>query len=184
MTTNTPITSSAYVDMNNNKDAGEMDADMSTSPSTTIAIRRMPPNTLKTDVRFVFQPFGEVKRIFMQPGGHHASVMFADVKGVRCALHAYAERPLRVRGHEILVFRQRNHVRLAGIGVGKGGGSGVASQGHYYMRHEQDDGERALDDALFVANFPAGTTQEELAEIFRPHGKYKPSVMRTSSFSS
>jgi RNA recognition motif-containing protein len=161
-----------------------MDADMSTSPSTTIAIRRMPPNTLKTDVRFVFQPFGEVKCIFMQPGGHHASVMFADVKGVRRALHAYAERPLRVRGHEILVFRQRNHVRLAGIGVGKGGGSGVASQGHYYMRHEQDDGERALDDALFVANFPAGTTQEELAEIFRPHGKYKPSVMRTSSFSS
>jgi hypothetical protein len=136
----------------------------------------LPPNTLKADIRPVFQPFGEVKCIFVRPGGRHAHVVFADVKSDR---RAYAEQTLCMRGREILVFLPKNHVRSAGSGVGKGSGSSFASKRPYYVRHEQDDGVGGSDGALFVVNFSAGTTQEEPVEVFAPYGKYEQFVTRT-----
>ena len=56
-------------------------------------------NTVKAE------SFSEVTRIFVQPDGRHADV-FADGHGVKRTLHAYGEKPFRVRGKEIIVFRK------------------------------------------------------------------------------
>jgi hypothetical protein len=42
--------------------------------TTTITFMSLPPNTLKANVHPVFQRFGEVKRIFVHPGGKRADV--------------------------------------------------------------------------------------------------------------
>ena len=146
----------------------------------TIALVGLPPGTLKTDVRLVFQLFGEVRRIFFHPGGRRADVVFADVEGVRRSLHAYAERPLSVRGREILVSR-KHHAHSAGVGVG---GGNVASRAPFYMRDEQDGDGGNDGRAIFVSDFPAGTTQEELSDVFTPLGKYEQFVMRMCRFLS
>ena len=147
------------------------------SGSTTIALGGLRSNTLKTDIRLVFQPFGEVKRILVHRGGRNADVVFADVESVRRALHAYAEQPLHVRGREVVVFRRKQNPQSAGDV--DGGDGGVASHAPFYVRHEQgEDGDGANDGAIFVANFPAGTTREELSEVLTPFGKYEQLVMR------
>ena len=146
------------------------------SISTTIAVGGLLNNTLKTDIRHVFQPFGEVKRILMHRGGRNADVVFADVESARRALHAYAEQPLHVRGREVVVFRRKLNPQSAGD---VNGGGGVASHAPFYMRREQEeDGIGANDSGIFVANFPAGTTREELSEVLTPFGKYEQLVMR------
>jgi RNA recognition motif-containing protein len=146
------------------------------SVSTTIAVGSLPYNTIKPDIRNVFQPFGEVKRILVHRSGRNADVVFADVESVRRALHAYAEQPLRVRGHEIVVFRRKLNPQSAGD---VNGGAGVASHAPFYVRREQEEyGVGANDGGIFVANFPAGTTREELSEVLTPFGKYEQLVMR------
>jgi hypothetical protein len=142
----------------------------------TIALAGLPPNTLKTDLRPIFHPFGEVSRIFLHPGGRRADVEFVDAEGVRRALHAYAERSLHVCGREIVVFRK--YGLRANVGVprrplfarhtperrdGGGGGDAAAGQGA----------------AIFVSEFPRGTAREELVRALEPHGKYERFVMRT-----
>lgn len=145
------------------------------SSSTTVAVGGLPPGTLKTDVRTVFQRFGEVTRVLVHAGGRRADVVFADVESVTRSLHAYAEQPLWVRGRSVVVFRGKHSA-----GVNAGGA--VASRGPFYVRNEQDGDDGANDGAIFVSNFPAGTTQEQLSEVFRPLGKYKKFVMRMFFF--
>ena len=179
-TTNAPITDQ---DQSEQKATADDKTDAagssSSSSSTTIAVGALPPDTLKTDIRSVFQPFGEVKRIFVHPGGRRADVVFADVESVRRALHAYAEEPLCVRGHEVVVFRRgHHHARSAGVN----GRGAVASRRPFYVRHEQDDDDGAKEGVVFVSNFPAGTTQEELSEVLAPLGKYEHFVMRMCLF--
>jgi hypothetical protein len=102
--------------------------------------------------------------------------MFADVHGVKRTLHAYAERPIRVRGKEIIVFRKRSRTRLeeedddeANVSRRAAGGGGAAA-------------ERRGDDArqtIFVSGFPQdSTTREELCEALAPFGKHEAFVMR------
>ena len=59
---------------------------------------------VKADIRPVFQRFGEVTRIFVEPDGRRADAVFADVHGCKRTLHAYAEKPLRVRGKFIVTM--------------------------------------------------------------------------------
>jgi hypothetical protein len=130
------------------------------SSTTTVTLTGLPPNTAKTDIRLVFQRFGEVTRIYVQPDGRRADVVFADVHGVKRTLHAYAETPLRVRGREITVFRKHTEMdtdtpsRATRAEQGRDGG------------------------AIFVSNFPPRMTQEELLEVLEPFGKYEKLVMR------
>jgi len=78
------------------------------SSTTTITLTGLPPKTIKADVRSesIFQCFGEVTRVFVQQDGRRADVVFADVHSVKCTLHAYAEKPRRLRSREIIVFRK------------------------------------------------------------------------------
>lgn len=112
----------------------------------------------------------------MQPDGRSAAVVFADAAAVSRALHAYAEEPLRVRGQEIVVFRKRP--AHGGPGVRTGALRGTPRAGH----EKRDDGEG--NGAIFVSNFPAGTTQEEVLEALARLGKSEGIVMRTCFTSS
>ncbi|KAI0289132.1 hypothetical protein BC826DRAFT_636595 [Russula brevipes] len=150
-----------------------------TNASTTIALAGLPPNTLKTDIRPVFQRFGEVKHMIVHPGGSSADVLFADVHGLRRTLHAYADEPIRVRGQEITVFRK--HAREAGLSLGA---HSVAAENavlrdkstsHSFAEQGESDG------AIFVTDFPLDTTQEELSEALGSLGKYERFVMRPDS---
>jgi hypothetical protein len=90
--------------------------------------------------------------------------MFADVHGVKRTLHAYAERPIRVRGKEIIVFRKRSRTRLE---EEDGGGAATERRG--------DDARQTI----FVSGFPQdSTTREELCEALAPFGKHEAFVMR------
>jgi hypothetical protein len=150
-----------------------------------ITLASLPPNTLKVDIRPVLQRFGEVKRIFVHPGGRRADVAFADVHGVRRTLHAYAEKPLRVRGKEIIVFRKQKRADLEGgdeepdFGAGVGaawreGSFRTPASSSSHTRYGQGRG----DGAIFVSSFPPGTTPGELAEVLAQFGKYERMVMR------
>ncbi|KAF8492390.1 hypothetical protein F5888DRAFT_911356 [Russula emetica] len=55
----------------------------------------------------LFQRFGEVTRIFVQPNGRRADVVSADIHFVKRTLHAYAEKPFRVQEREIILFPTR-----------------------------------------------------------------------------
>jgi hypothetical protein len=60
-----------------------------TDPSfstTTVTRTGLPPNTVKPDIRPVLLQFGEVTRIFTQPDGRRADVVFAGVHGVERTL--------------------------------------------------------------------------------------------------
>ena len=57
-------------------------------PQTTITLTDLTPNTAKADIRLVFQRFGEVTRILIEPDRKCAAVVFADVHGVKDTLHA------------------------------------------------------------------------------------------------
>lgn len=137
-------------------------------PSTTLELSGLPSNTLKTDIRYVFQRLGEIRRVFVR--GSRAEVMFADVDSVKRALHAYAERPFYVQGQEIAVFRKPSNADSAGVSD--------LFPGPFRMRRERDDDDGS-DSSIFVANFPAGTTHEELSGVFTPLGRYERFVMRT-----
>jgi hypothetical protein len=155
--------------------SAEMHTDASSSTST-IQLTDLPPRTFKTDIRPVFQHYGEIKRIIVQPDGRSAAVVFADAVAVRRVLHAYADQPLRVRGQEIVVSRERSAHRGPDVKV-------VAPRGTPRARDEKkDDGEG--NSAIFVSNFPAGTTQEVLLRVLAPLGKYEGIVMRTRFTSS
>ena len=146
-----------------------------TRTTRTITLVGLPPNTLKTDLRPIFQRFGDVSRIFVDPGGRRADVEFVDADGVRRALHAYAERTLCVRGREIVVFRKH----------GQGADVGVRRRLLYVRRSERDGGDVAAaagQGAIFVSDFPGGTLQEELVGALAPLGKYERFVMRTCFF--
>ena len=83
----------------------DTEADLSFS-ITTITVKGLHSNTVKADFRPVFQRFGEVTRIIIEPDGKRAAVIFADVHRVKNTLHTYAEKPLHVRGSEVNVFRK------------------------------------------------------------------------------
>jgi len=169
------LSSSSSLYQGEEKQTTETHTDANSS-ATTIQLTDLPPNTLKADIRPVFQHYGEVKRVIVQPDGRSAVVVFADAVAVSRVLHAYADEPLRVRGQEIVVFRERSAHRGPGVKVG-------SLRGTPRARHEKmDDGEG--DGAIFVSNFPAGTTQEEVLEAVAPLGKYEGIVMRTCFTSS
>ncbi|KAH9970270.1 hypothetical protein BJV74DRAFT_867387 [Russula compacta] len=145
----------------------------------TIVLTGLPPDTSKADIRPIFQHFGEVRRIIVQPGGRRAEVVFVDVHCVKRTLHAYAEQPLRVRGEEIVVSRK--HARGAGVSVNREDGTGADTawrpMSSSYSQTEQDNS----DGAIFVSDFPPDTTKEELLEALAPLGKYERFVMRPGS---
>ena len=95
-----------------------------------------------------------------------ADVVFADVHGVKRTLHAYAERPLLVRGREIIVFRKNTMDTVSGTDTGTS----------RTTRTENGRGGRAI----FVSNFHPRVTQEELLRVLKPFGKYKRFVMGMS----
>ena len=89
-----------------------------------------------------------------------ADVVFADVHGVNRALHAYAEKPLRVWGREIIVFCKYT--------------------GTYKVHDMNMDLDTRDGGATFVSNPLAPTmTQEELLEAMEPSDKFWKFVMRT-----
>jgi hypothetical protein len=141
----------------------------SSSTTKTVTLTNLPPNTVKADIRPFFQRFGEITRIFVQQDERHADVVFADVHGVKRTLHAYAEKPLRVRGREIVMFRKYTKIK-------KVSDMDTDSDTPSATRTEQgrDDG------GIFVSNFPPTTTQEEILEALGPFGKYEQFVMRMS----
>jgi hypothetical protein len=137
----------------------------SSSSTTTITLTSLPPNTVRADIRPVFQCLGEITRIFVQPDGRCADVVFADVHGVKRTLYAYAEKLLRARGREIIVFRKYTKMnKVSGMDTDTLSRATRTEQG-------RDDG------AIFVSNFPPTTTQEELLEALKPFGKYEQFVM-------
>lgn len=142
----------------------------------TIVLTGLPPNTIKADIRPVFQRFGQVRRIIVEPGGKRAEVVFVDAHDVKRTLHAYAEQPLRVRGKDIIVFRK--HTRGTGASVNRddvtGADTARRSRNFSYSQTEQDNS----DGAIFVSDFPPDTTKEELLEALTPYGKYERFVMR------
>jgi hypothetical protein len=148
--------------------------------STVITLASLPPNTNKTDIRPVFQRFGEVVRIFVDPDGRRADVVYGDAHGVKRALHAYAEQPLCVRGQEIDVFRKhaKRGDKESGVDMDATTALRASSSRTSYTRTEQgrDDG------AIFVSSFHHNTTQEELSEALASFGKYQRLVMRMSLF--
>jgi RNA recognition motif-containing protein len=137
------------------------------STTTTISLTGLPPNTVKADIRPVFQPFGEITRIFVQPDGRCADVVFADVHGVKSTLHAYAEKPLHVRGREIIVFRKYTKMnKVSDLDADADPPSRVTWT------------EQGCDDTtIFVSDFPPTMMQEELLEALEPFGKYEKFVM-------
>jgi len=137
---------------------------------TTIVLTSLPPNTLKTDIRPVLQHFGEVMRILVRPDGRRAEVVFTDAHAVARTLHAYAERPIRVRGREVIVYRKRMG-RASGNSSSHALGGGEQQEGH---------GVGFGKGTIFVSGFPPETTQEDLAEALQPLGKYEGLVMRMS----
>jgi RNA recognition motif-containing protein len=140
----------------------------SSSSSTTITLTGLPQNAVKADIRPVFQRFGEVAHIYLQRDGKHANVVFTDVHGVKRALHAYAERPLRVRGHEVVVFRKS-------LTVDDGVVSGVDTD-------TQSQEPRRNGGVIFVSNFHHAMTQEDLLEALEPFGNYEKFMMSMSFF--
>jgi hypothetical protein len=150
-----------------------------TSSTTSITLTGLSPNTVKSDIRPVFQRFGEITRILLQPDGRSADVIFADVHGVKRTLHAYADRPLRVRGREITVFRKQAATNGSGMeenDMELGGANTRIASASQTTRTE--DGHEEV--GMFVSNFPWHTTQEELSEVLEPLGKYERLVMRMS----
>jgi len=73
--------------------------------------------------------------------------------GVKRTLHAYAEKPLRVRGQKIIMFRKYKNTNRGTEG------------GDIYVRG---------------SNFPLNSTQEELLDVLEPLGKYERLVIRMS----
>ena len=151
------------------KDTSEIDF------SVTITLANLPPSTLKSDIRPVFQQFGEIQRVIVGPDGTRADIIFTDVQGVKRTLHAYAEEPFFVRGQEIVMFRKcaapgfkaaNDHNDHQATATTK------ASRG----RARQDWGDGS--GVIFVSQFPSGTTQDELSEAFSRFGRYERFVMR------
>jgi RNA recognition motif-containing protein len=140
----------------------------SSSSTTTVTLTGLPPNTVKADIHPVFQRFGQVTRIFVRPDsdGRRADVVFSDVRGVKHTLHAFAEKPLLVRGREITVFRKNTKINKV-----YGMDTDTPSRA---IRTGRDDG------AIFVSNFPPTMTQQELLKALEPFGKYEEFVMRMS----
>lgn len=164
-----PVIKTSY---SSSSDQNNIETDPSSSATTAraVTLTGLPPDTVKTDIRPVFHRFGEITRIYIQRDGRRAEVVFADDYGVKRTLHAYAEKPLLVRGKEITVFRkQTTGVNRASSGMGMDASSRTSGP------------EQGLDGgAIFVGNFPPKMTQEELFEALAPFGKYEKFVMRMS----
>lgn len=146
---------------------GEIDS------SVTITLANLPPNTLRTDIRPIFQRFGEVQRIIMSPGGTRADVIFADADGVKRTLHAYAEQPLFVREREAIVFRKCSNETSA-VNNDRAIVNTAWKTDPSRAGAEQVDG----GGVIFVSQFPSGTTQGELWEALSRFGRYERFVMR------
>jgi hypothetical protein len=119
----------------------------------TITLSGLPPNTVKADIFLVLRRFGTIMRMYVLPDGRRADVVFSNVDGVKRALHAYAEQPLRIKGTEIVVFRK--HAKMV----------------------DTPSPATRTDGAIFVTGFPSRMTQEELLEAIEPLGKYEQFVM-------
>jgi RNA recognition motif. (a.k.a. RRM, RBD, or RNP domain) len=154
--------------INQNTETDPPASSSSTTTTTTVTLTNLPPYTDKIDIRPVFERFGEVTGMYVQLDGRRADVVFADVSGVKRALHAYAEKPLRVRGREITVFRKHT-------GTNKVSGMDVDASTRATRTERDLEG-----GAIFVSNFPPTTTQEELLEALEPFGNYEEFKMRMS----
>ncbi|KAH9044961.1 hypothetical protein EDB83DRAFT_2406379 [Lactarius deliciosus] len=151
-----------------------------TDSSVTITLESLPPNTFKADIRPIFQRFGEVRRIVMGLGGTHADIVFADAQGVKRTLHAYAEQPFFVRGREVVVLRKRAREASNGVRAvndDQADANTAWQAGPSRARTDQGDGRGAI----FVSQFPLGTTQDDLWEALSRFGKYDKFVMRPGS---
>ncbi|KAH9054768.1 hypothetical protein EDB87DRAFT_1419965 [Lactarius vividus] len=151
-----------------------------TDSSAIITLENLPPNTFKVDIRPIFQRFGEVRRIVLGLGGTRADIIFADAEGVKRTLHAYAEQPFFVRGREVVVFRKcareaSNGFRAVNDDQADTNTAWQANPSR--SRIDRDDGRGAI----FVSQFPQGTTQEELWEALLRFGNYEKFVMRPGS---
>ena len=161
------LPSSSSINQNTETDPSSSSSSSSTT-TTTVTLTNLPPYTDKIDIRPVFERFGEVTGIYVQLDGRSADVVFADVSGVKRALHAYAEKPLRVRGREITVFRKHTGTNKV---------SGMDADAPTRATRTERDLEGG---AIFVSNFPPTTTREELLEALEPFGKYEEFKMRMS----
>ncbi|KAI9435437.1 hypothetical protein H4582DRAFT_2130446, partial [Lactarius indigo] len=139
-----------------------------TDSSATITLENLPPNTYKVDIRPIFQRFGEVRRIIMGLGGTRADIIFAD-----CA----REQPFFVRGQEAVVFRKRaSEARTDVRAVNDNQADANTAWKADPSRATTDRGDGR--GAIFVSQFPLGTTQEDLWEALSRFGKYEKFVMR------
>ena len=152
------------------EETGEIDTPV------TITLANLPPNTVKTDIRPVFQQYGEIQRIIMGPGGTRADIIYMDAEGVKRTLHAYAEEPFFVRGREVIMYRKCVHEANAGGRVGHDDQPKNTAWQADPSRARPDWGDNS--GAIFVSQFPSGTTQDELWEAFSRFGKYERFVMR------
>jgi prepilin-type processing-associated H-X9-DG protein len=128
-------------------------------------------------------------RILIHPGGRHADVTFADGHGMKRTLHAYAERPLCVRGEEVIVFRKHKDPEDLEGGVEEEFGAAVdtAWRDDDYRSSASSSsysrvGKSPNDGAIFVSGFLPGTTLGEISEALAQFGKYERMVMRMFSF--
>ena len=166
-----PIMSIPKISFSSDQNDTEEDPSFST---TTITVKGLHPNTVKADIRPVFQRFGEVTRILIEPDGKRAAVVFANVHGVKNTLHSYAEKPLYVLGREVTVFRKHTKTnKVSGMD-----GDWDAPSRATRTEHVPGDG------VIFVSNFPRMTTVEELSKGVEPFGKYEKFVMRMCFFLS
>ena len=147
------------------KDTGEIDSPV------TLTLSNLPPGTLKSDIRPVFQQFGEIQRVVVGPGGTRADIIFIDAQGPKRTLHAYAEEPFFVRGQEIVIFRKCAGTDFRAVNDNE---AHATIKGTSRARQDWGDGSGVI----FVSQFPSGTTQDELSEAFSRFGRYERFVMR------
>jgi len=148
-----------------------------TGASVTITLEDLLPNTFKADIRPIFQRFGEIQRIVMGPGGTRADIKFANAHGAKRTLHAYAEQSFFVRGREIVVFRKCAHEASPGVSAVKDDQENANTAwpaNPSRAKADRGDGRGAI----FVSQFPSGTTQDELWEALSRFGRYERFVMR------
>ncbi|KAI0295132.1 hypothetical protein B0F90DRAFT_1212783 [Multifurca ochricompacta] len=156
----------------------EQEETTKTEPSVTVSLTHLPSHTVKADIRPVFQRFGEVKRIVIAPGGTCADVIFTDAREVKRTLRAYADKPLFVRGREIVVFRKHTSEATVGYYDNNDGQATTPQPNTFYSSRSGLSNQGDRHGVIFVSNFPPDTTQEELQEALAQFGKHERFVMR------
>ncbi|KAF8257906.1 hypothetical protein EI94DRAFT_1219986 [Lactarius quietus] len=144
-------------------------------PSLTLSHPRY--KRRRTDIRPVFQRFGDIQRLIMGLGGKRADIIFMDGQGVKRTLHAYAEQPIFVRGQEVIVFRKCSPEGVKAVNNNQANANTPLQADPSRERTDWGDGR----ETIFVSQYPSGTTQDELCEALSRFGKYERFVMRPGS---